>query len=713
MAIEYTRMSTEPSANMSNAYAKPPAASRRVQLVALVMVAICYFVARDPETSGSERKQLATKLQFSRFDLAVESFALDGLKSSRAVHPSLQRISAWISGTGAAATLGDLDADGLENDLVLIDPRVDRVVVMPVPDNSVQSVQRYEAFALDIETLPFQRSAMSPTGTLIGDFNEDGLADVLVYFWGRSPVIFLRCDGSGSSSTLASSQFSPVELVPGLVGKAEGRWYTHAATQSDFDGDGHLDLAIGNFFQDGADILNEHGTGVATVMHEGKSRAKNGGGAKLLRWTSATAGTDPTVQYADYSSVLEEHCGRGWVLALGAADLDRDGLPELYIAHDFGPDRLLHNRSQPGRLDFARCEGQRTFTTPRSFVLGRDSFKGMGVGFGDVNCDGFLDIFVSNIADEWALQESHFLWVSTGKIEDFKNNRAPYEQQSERYGLSRSGWGWDSVLVDLDNDGRVEAIQATGFAKGVITDESKLSPIDRALFAAGFLQHGIPRWPELQAVGTTNDRLIHDPRAWPKIQMPTATLSGYDNNPIYIASSSGRYVDISSDIGLGDAFNTRGIAVADTDGDGLMDFVFANQWEPSVYFRNALANNNRALSLRLLLPVDENLPFEIDPATDVAASFAVGATASLILDPAIAAKNQMVTVAEVLSGTGHSGHGSQEIHFGLAEYSKATIDVQLRWRSRMGALVSRTVTVTPGRHTILLGNTQPQDGISR
>lgn len=684
---------------MSDLSAKPRSSGRRVQMVALLLVAISYFLAREPTIDRSEHRQLADKLKFSRFDLDVDSFATDGLKSSRSVHPSLQRISAWIGGTGAAATLGDLDADGLENDLVLIDPRVDRVVVMPVPGSG----QRYEAFELSLDTLPFHGDAMSPTGTLIADFNEDGLADVLVYFWGRSPVIFLRLTAPDSSSPLARSQFSPVELVPEMVGKAEGRWYTHAAAQADFDGDGHLDLVIGNFFQDGADILNEHGTGVATVMHEGKSRAQNGGGAKLFRWISAATGADPHVRYTDHSSVLEEHCGKGWVLALGAADLDRDGLPDLYIAHDFGPDRLLHNRSQGGQLAFARCEGQRSFTTPRSFVLGQDSFKGMGVGFGDINCDGFLDIFVSNIADQWALQESHFLWVSTGKVEDFKHNRAPYEQRSERYGLSRSGWGWDSVLVDLDNDGRLEAIQATGFAKGVVTEESKLSVIDRALFSAGFLQQGIPRWPELQAVGTTNDRLVNDPRAWPKIQTPTATLSGYNTNPIYVASSSGRYVDIASDIGLGDPFNTRGIAVADVDGDGLIDFVFANQWEPSVYFRNSVANHNKSLSLRLLLPVDPNHPFEIDPETEVAASVAVGATASLIFDPATAARKPMVTVADVLSGTGHSGHGSQEIHFGLAEYSNSTIDVHLQWRSRMGTLVSQTVTITPGRHTILLG----------
>jgi hypothetical protein len=58
-------------------------------------------------------------------------------------------------------------------------------------------------------------------------------------------------------------------------------------------------------------------------------------------------------------------------LALGAADLDGDLMPELYFANDFGPDRLLHNRSTPGHLNFALLEGERKFTTPSSKVLGK------------------------------------------------------------------------------------------------------------------------------------------------------------------------------------------------------------------------------------------------------------------------------------------------------------------------------------------------------
>src|SRR3712207_1124458 len=149
-----------------------------------------------------------------------------------------------------------------------------------------------------------------------------------------------------------------------------------------------------------------------------------------------------------------EEVAHSWTLAVGAADLDGDLLPELYFANDFGPDRLLHNRSRPGELRFVLLEGEKTLTTPNSKVLGRDSFKGMGVDFGDVNGDGLLDIYVSNIAAEYALEESHFVFLSTGRPEDMGRGVAPYVDHSEPLGLSRSGWGWDVRLADFRSEER-------------------------------------------------------------------------------------------------------------------------------------------------------------------------------------------------------------------------------------------------------------------
>ena len=95
--------------------------------------------------------------------------------------------------------------------------------------------------------------------------------------------------------------------------------------------------------------------------------------------------------------------------------------------------------------------------------------------FADLNGDGIPDIFVSNIADDYALQESHFLWLSTADKDALREGKALYEQASEKLGVSRSGWGWDARMADFDNDGKLEIVQALGFIKGKIDRWPELS----------------------------------------------------------------------------------------------------------------------------------------------------------------------------------------------------------------------------------------------
>jgi hypothetical protein len=143
---------------------------------------------------------------------------------------------------------------------------------------------------------------------------------------------------------------------------------------------------------------------------------------ELAEWAEGPVQTRRSVNPS-----LERHAG--WMSGVGAgvalADLDGDLRPELYYANDFGPDRLFHNRSEKGAIRFALLEGERHLTTPRSKVLGGDSFKGMGVDFADLNDDGRLDFFVSNISAEHALLESHFLFVSTGDVSGMREGVAP------------------------------------------------------------------------------------------------------------------------------------------------------------------------------------------------------------------------------------------------------------------------------------------------
>ena len=139
--------------------------------------------------------------------------------------------------------------------------------------------------------------------------------------------------------------------------------------------------------------------------------------------------------------MLDDEVACGWTFAIGAADLDGDLLPEIYFVHDFGPDRLLHNRSRPGQLAFALLHGERTLTTPRSKVLGRDSFNGMGIDFGDLNGDGWPDIFVSNITCDFGLQESHFVFLSTGQVERHARGDRPVSRMPARSWACRGAAG--------------------------------------------------------------------------------------------------------------------------------------------------------------------------------------------------------------------------------------------------------------------------------
>ncbi len=655
------------------------------QLVAIGLVVVTFMLVRPRDASVEEREELASRFRFARFDIPTEQFATGELRHKHPLHPSLERICQWVSATGASVTLADLDGDGLPNDMIIADPRINRIMVMPVPGTG----ERFKPFSPDPAPLMVDPQKALPTGALVGDFNEDGLADVLVYYWGRTPILHLRKTSSAGSAMLSADDFHPTELVPTMDGKNPTRWYTHAASLADIDGDGHLDLVLGNFFGENANVLDPDGTGIAKVMHAGKSKALNGGGAKLFMWNYATTGEQPTAQFVDKSEVITELTDKGWVLALGVADLDNDMRPEIYFANDFGPDRLLHNRSTPGNPQFALAEGARDVMTPKSCVLGNDSFKGMGVDFADVNGDGFLDIYVSNIADDMALHESHFVWVSNGNIDAFQEGVAPYTQGSEELAMSRSGWGWDTKFGDFDNDGDPEALQATGFIKGTVN-----------------------RWPELQELGTSNDLIVNDPRLWPKLT-EGSDISGHNPNPFFVRSKSGRMVDICGELHMDEPYNSRGIAIADVDGDGRLDYAIGNQWENSYFFKNESPTANSFLGLHLLMPVagDRVAEFKVrpgHPGADTVGWPAVGASARLTR------ADGKIMVDQVDGGSGHAGRSSPQIHFGLGSAPQdQPVEVELTWRDAQGHLQQRSIQVTPGWHTVVLGTSSSATQLSQ
>lgn len=630
------------------------------RLAALALCLALYGFARLPTLSPAERAALAGRFAFSRLALPVpEGVAPQGV---RRVHPKMARIAGWISAVGAGVALADLDGDGLANDACWVDPRFDQVFVAPLPGTG----ERFAMFSLDPAPLPYDARTTAPMGCLPGDFNEDGLVDLLVYYWGRPPVVFLRRGVAGAERPAAAA-FEPVEVAD----PAE-RWYTNALTSADVDGDGHLDLVVGNYFQDGARILDDRATS-HEEMQRSMSHAPNGGKDRLLLFSHATAGPHPTVAFRDVPDAFDRQTTYSWTLAIGAADLDGDMRPEIYFANDFGNDRLLHNLSTPGHPRFAVLHGERTFTAPRSKTLGRDSFKGMGVDFADLNGDGRPDIYVSNIAQDYALEENHFVWMSGP---DFRRRmargEAPYDDRSEPLGLARSAWSWDARLVDFDNDGVPEAVQATGFLHGKVN-----------------------RWPELQELAMGNDNLLQVLSCWPFFR-PGDDLSGHAHDPFFVRAASGRYFDVAPELGFGMDQVSRGLAVADVDGDGRLDLAVANQWGNSYLYRNRSPHPGAFLGLDLRLPVTTG---QDGPGARFGRP-AVGAEATVALP------DGRRLVAQVDGGSGHSGKRAPTLHFGLGTLDPRAalprLPVVVRWRSASGDLHVHTFHLAPGWHRLML-----------
>jgi hypothetical protein len=308
-------------------------------------------------------------------------------------------------------------------------------------------------------------------------------------------------------------------------------------------------------------------------------------------------------------------------------------------------------------------KGPRTWTDPKSKVLGRDSFKGMGVTFSYPRGTGLPMIVVSNITSEFALQESNLAFEPTGTPADLAAGSSSFRDHSEGLGLSRCGWSWDIKAGDFDNSGRDEFIQAAGFLRGSSN-----------------------KWPQLQELAMSNPELLRYPWTWPNFT-DSDDLSGHDHNCFYVPDGSGRYVNLAAELGLRQSSVSRGIALGDVNGDGRLDAVVANQWGNSTVLLNTAVSADAGADLRIV--------------RRTATGALIPALGTTVTAPAQHGLPEQTS--QLYYANGHAGVSAPDIH--LAVGRGETTAIHLAWRDETGVRAA-DVEVGPGHRTLELRNDQ-------
>ncbi|NJC25353.1 VCBS repeat-containing protein [Neolewinella antarctica] len=122
---------------------------------------------------------------------------------------------------------------------------------------------------------------------------------------------------------------------------------------------------------------------------------------------------------------------------VGLIDINNDGLPEIFMSANLGPNKLFLNK---GNFEFEDISVKAGIELPEKWST--------GVAVVDINADGFLDIYVCNAGFRKGADQKNSL---------FLNNRDnTFREAAAEYGLDESGYTTHAAFVDYDLDGDLD-----------------------------------------------------------------------------------------------------------------------------------------------------------------------------------------------------------------------------------------------------------------
>jgi hypothetical protein len=359
------------------------------------------------------------------------------------------------------------------------------------------------------------------TGVCVGDYDNDGWDDLFCTFWGHN--ILFHNNGNGT--------FTDVTRKTGLY-QEHGRWGT-GCTFFDYDRDGHLDLFVCNFVKLDPDKP-------LTIDQESFCQWK---GVPTMCGPRGLPGDTNILYHNNGDGTFTDVSEKAGILKPGprysitsvSYDFDNDGWPDIYVAVDSEPSILFKNNHDGTFSDVAVMAG---------CAYNDDGHEqaGMGIGVADYDCDGWLDIFKTNFADDTSnLYHNN----GDGTFSDLSFDSG--------VGINNSYVAWGCGFIDYDNDGWSDIVQVNGHV---------YPEIDHYNFGETF----------------KNPRLV------------------------YKNLGNGHFRDVSATMGPGMTarYSSRGAAFGDFDNDGGMDVLILNMNELPSLLKNVGGNRQNWIKIKLV-----------------------------------------------------------------------------------------------------------------
>lgn len=387
------------------------------------------------------------------------------------------------------------------------------------------------------------------TGVAMVDINNDGLLDI--YVCRTSPYV---SDEDRSNLLFVNQGGGKFEEQASYYG-LDNKGYSTQASFFDADNDGDLDMYLAN----------------RPLMYKGIYREFY----KKYRFTDELGTHRMFINENGKFKDISENAGvlcNGYGLSANLADINSDGITDIYVCNDFiYPDFLYYGN------------GDGTFTDRANEMMKHTSLSSMGSDLADINNDGYIDLFtvdmlaegndrkkVNSNEDDY---DKYMRIYKNGYGHQLMRNNLQLNLENKTFidigfmaGVAETDWSWAPLFADFDNDGNKDLFVSNGYYKDFNNQDFMKFRNENQLTNNGEQESML--------------KLLAN--------MPETRIQNY----IFKNNGDLSFEKKSDEWGLKEESFSQGAAYADLDNDGDLDLIVSNLGEYPYVYKNTLDDKN-------------------------------------------------------------------------------------------------------------------------